>query len=330
MLTIRQNLLETIRGGDPDRFVNQYEYMKLVSNPVSRGRSGTCPKGGTMVNDWGVTYSWPEHVVAPFPVHTPDKLVVKDISKWRETIIAPDPHSFSEEEWARYVDDMAAVDRKEYFATAMAAPGIFERLHYLMGMTDCLANFHEEPEFIREMIDYIADWEIELAKEIVAHQHPDALFHHDDWGTQTRSFLAPETFAEFLVPAYQRVYGFWKQNGVQVIVHHSDSYAANLVPYMIEMGIDVYQGAVSENNIPELIRKYGGKISFHGGIDNGKFDKEDWSHEALRSTLRELVEKSGKHYLIPGFTMGGPGTTYPGIYDTLTEEIQALSKEFFK
>ena len=30
MLTIRENLLETIRGGKPDRFVNQYEYMELV------------------------------------------------------------------------------------------------------------------------------------------------------------------------------------------------------------------------------------------------------------------------------------------------------------
>ena len=26
MLTIRQNLLETIHGGHPDRFVNQYEF----------------------------------------------------------------------------------------------------------------------------------------------------------------------------------------------------------------------------------------------------------------------------------------------------------------
>ena len=28
MLTIRQNLLETIHGGHPDRFVNQYEFLK--------------------------------------------------------------------------------------------------------------------------------------------------------------------------------------------------------------------------------------------------------------------------------------------------------------
>lgn len=30
MLTKRQNLLETIRGGKPDRFVKQYEFMNLI------------------------------------------------------------------------------------------------------------------------------------------------------------------------------------------------------------------------------------------------------------------------------------------------------------
>jgi hypothetical protein len=30
MLTKRENLLETIKGGNPDRFVNQYEFMEII------------------------------------------------------------------------------------------------------------------------------------------------------------------------------------------------------------------------------------------------------------------------------------------------------------
>ena len=30
MLTKRENLLETIKGGNPDRFVNQYEFMDII------------------------------------------------------------------------------------------------------------------------------------------------------------------------------------------------------------------------------------------------------------------------------------------------------------
>ena len=329
MLTKRQNLWETIRGGHPDRFVNQYEYMRLVSNPIVAGRSGACPQGGTIVNDWGVTMSWPQHVIAPFPVHNKESIVIKDITRWQEFVNAPDPHGYPDEMWAPLEERMAAVKREELFAASMVAPGIFERLHYLMGMEDCMAYLHEEPEAMHELIDFIADWEIELAKVILQRQRPDALFHHDDWGTQTRSLMSPDTFAAFFLPAYQKVYGFWKANGVELIVHHSDSYAANLVPYMIDMGIDIFQGAVSENNIPALIRQYGGQISFHGGIDNGKHDKEDWSAAAIMAALKELVEQAGTKYLIPGLTMGGPSSSYPGVYEATTAAIETLSQLYF-
>ena len=41
MLTTKQNLLETIHGGHPDRFVNQYEAFKMVFDPIM----GTEPYG---------------------------------------------------------------------------------------------------------------------------------------------------------------------------------------------------------------------------------------------------------------------------------------------
>lgn len=31
------------------------------------------------------------------------------------------------------------------FATCFVAPGVFEKLHYLMGMEDCLINFTRNP-----------------------------------------------------------------------------------------------------------------------------------------------------------------------------------------
>ena len=43
MLTARQNFIETIAGGNPDRFVNQYEALGLiVANPI--GASGGYPR----------------------------------------------------------------------------------------------------------------------------------------------------------------------------------------------------------------------------------------------------------------------------------------------
>ena len=182
-----------------------------------------------------------------------------------------------------------------------------------------MINFYDEPEAMHELIDYLTDWEITLAEETIKYVHPDALFHHDDWGSQRSLFISKEMFDEFLLPAYKKIYGYWKANGVEVIIHHSDSYAADLVPEMIEMGVDVFQGVVGTNNIPELIKQYGGQITFMGGLDNGIYDMQDWTREKVRTGMKKLLEEAGPRYLIPGLTMGGPESTYPGLYEAVSE-----------
>mgnify|MGYP000057883900 CR=1 FL=1 len=83
------------------------------------------------------------------------------------------------------------------------------------------------------------------------------IFHHDDWGSQTSTFISPDMFEEFFLPSYKKIYGYYKEHGVDVVIHHADSYAATLVPFMIEMGIDIWQGCMTSNNIADLIAKYG-------------------------------------------------------------------------
>src|SRR5690554_4941416 len=98
MLTKRQNLLETIRGGKPDRFVNQFEFLGLVfGDPISM--SNPMPKPGEqVVNAWGVTIAFPENTPGPFPVHDEEHKVVKDITKWEEVVKAPSV-DFPDEAW---------------------------------------------------------------------------------------------------------------------------------------------------------------------------------------------------------------------------------------
>lgn len=328
MLTRRQNLLETIHGGHPDRLVNQYEYMQQVFDPVLLNALGNCPRGGTAVNGWGVTIEFPDYVPGPFPDTSPEKVVIKDIEHWRDYVKAP-AVDFPEEAWAPFVQQAESIDRNEYFVANFIAPGIFEKLHYLMGMEECMMAFYESPDEMHELIDFLTDWEIKCAEQVISHLHPDALFHHDDWGSQKSTFMSPAMFEEFILPAYKKIYGYYKDHGVQLIVHHSDSYAATLVPYMIEMGVDIWQGVMSTNNVPELIRKYGGKISFQGGIDNGKVDRVDWTKEGIEQEVRGVVEACGNMYFIPSTTMGGPESTYPGVYETVSETIDKISEEKF-
>ena len=329
MLTKKQNMLETMRGGNPDRFVNQYEAFAIIhSDPISGNTPMPMPGGEPVADAWGITRSWPAGFPGAFPVHDEEHIVCKDISRWREYVKAPQA-VFPDSAWEAAIKEAAAVDRNEYYVTKFVAPGLFEQCHYLLEIQACLMAFYEEPEAMHELIGYIADYHMQVAEEVCKHLKPDALFQHDDWGSQISTFISPAMFEEFFLPHYKRIYGYYKDHGVEVIIHHSDSYAATLVPYMIEMQMDIWQGVMTTNDMPALIKQYGGQITFMGGIDSARVDYPQWTRaDVEREVMRDCTE-CGKLYFIPSASQGLPMSNYPGVYEALSEEIDAASKKLF-
>jgi hypothetical protein len=59
-------------------------------------------------------------------------------------------------------------------------------------------------------------------------------------------------------------------------------------------------------------------------------DCADWTPDLVAREVRRACENNGKHYFIPCLAAGGPGSTYPGVYDAVSEEIGRISKEFFQ
>lgn len=326
MLTARQNLLETMKGGDPDRFVEQYEFMEVVI-PIPGARFPTGP-GQTVTDDWGITFTWPEGQIGAFPMHDEEHKLLKDITLWKDVVKVPiiDP---SDEAWALSVQIAESVDRNEKFVAPFQAPGVFEMTHHMMGMEDALMALYEEPDCMHDLIEMLTDFELNKAQMIVDRLKPDALFHHDDWGGQISTFVSPDMFKEFFFAPYKRIYKFWKDNGVELIVHHSDSYAATLVPYMIEMGIDIWQGVMNTNDIPELIKKYGKRITFMGGLDSGEIDFPGWKPEICAEHVEKACKSCGKHHFIPCLTQGLGFSSFPGVYDEVSSQIDKMSKKMF-
>ena len=325
MLTKRQNMMEVIKGGKPDRFVKQFEAIKMLRGaPLVNPR----PKEGQgpVKNAWGVVNNWPVGQPGMFPDHSPENIVIKDFEHWKDYVHAPS-YQFSEAEWEPFAAQAEAIDRNEYFVTAFFAPGIFEQCHHLGSIEGFMMGLYEYPDEAHDLIKYLTEFELEMAEAWCKYVHPDAVFHHDDWGTQASTFLSPDMFAEFYLEPYKELYGYYHDHGVEIIIHHSDSYAATLVPYMIEMGINVWQGAMSVNNIPELIKKYGPQITFMGDIDSGVVDRATWTPERIETEVRRACTECGPLYYIPNASLGGPDSTYPGVYDCISEKIDLMTQE---
>ena len=329
MLTAKENMRETILCRNPERYVNQYEALTFLPNPITFRGSYPTLGGPPVVNGWGVTNVWPEGTPGPFPVHTPDKIVVQDIEHWQDYVHAPDL-SASQEEWDRCKAIWDAADGTRAFKSAMIAPGIFEQSHHLCEMQNALIYYMEYEDEMHDLVKYLTEYELQLAESLCSHLHPEAILHHDDWGSETNSFFRPSMFEEFFVDAYKEIYGYYHDHGVEFIVHHSDSYCANLVPDMIEMGIDVWQGCMHSNDVPALVKKYGDKITFMGEIDNKFVDFDGWTVEDCEKAAVAAIERVGTMKgFIPCITQGGPGSVYKGTYQALTDAIDRYNLTHF-
>ena len=330
MLTAKENMRQCIINGKPDRYVNQYEAMAFVMHPYSFTSKYPQKGGPDVVTAWGVTYSFPENVPGGFPVHTPDKIVIKDIEHWRDYVHAPQVKGLPENLWEMSIGMASQIDGDKAFKCAMVAPGIFENTHHLSGMQNALVYYMEYEDEMHDLIKYLTDWELELAEGTCSRLHPTAVFHHDDWGSESNSFFRPSVFEDFFLEAYQQIYGYYKSHGCEFVIHHSDSYCANIVPIMIEMGIDVFQGCMHSNNVPELVKKYGDKMTFMGEIDNKFVDFEGWTPEVVQKAAVDAIERvNSLTGFIPCITQGGPGSVYPGTYGELTKAIDNYNIEHF-
>ena len=245
---------------------------------------------------------------------------MKDIEEWKKYVKAPGL-KFSDELWNVCKDMYAGVDGTKAYKATFIAPGLFEQCHHLCSIEEALMNYMEYPDEMHDLIKYLTDWELELAEGICANLHPDAIFHHDDWGSEINSFLRPSIFEDFFLEPYKQIYGYYHDHGVELVIHHSDSYCANLLPTMIDMGIDVWQGCMKSNNVPELIQKYGGKIAFMGEIDNKQVDFDGWTLDDCEKAAVSAMERCGMKYFIPCITQGGPGSLYNGTYKGLWDAI---------
>lgn len=325
MLTTKENFLECIHGGNPDRYVNQYEAVApmISGNPIC---DRTLDADGRMVDEWGVTFQVAGQP-GRMPVHDMEHRVITDIAHWKDQVTPPTGWN-NPEVWAPLIEKANAVDRDKQFLCVFVLPGVFERMHHLCEISEALMAFYDEPEAVHELIDCITDVELQQAEAICTYLKPEALFHHDDWGTQQSTFMAPEMFEEFLLEPYKKIYGYYKDHGVKLIIHHSDSYGMTLVPYMIDMGIDIWQGALLEtNDIPALVDQYGDKITVMGGIEDQVVDKPGFTQELVQATVDDaLARVNRKTGFIPCLTQGLNMSIIPGVYDAVSEAIDVRSK----
>ncbi|KPU45581.1 uroporphyrinogen decarboxylase [Oxobacter pfennigii] len=326
-LTPRENYLRLLKGGHPDYICHVSEITKgMFFDPLAMAYMNRVP-GAISKDRWGISWKWLEGHPAANPYVTEETKVIKDIRHWDKYIDVPWPSKFNVD-WTEAEKRAQEFDRQNYLLMGCCFTGLFELTHMLMGFEDALMNYIEEPEAMGELLDVLCEFKLAYLKELIDHIKPDMIHIHDDWGNKKDLFMHPDTWRALLKPRWAKIYEYMKSRGV-LIQHHADCVCEPIVQDMSEIGIDVWQGVIPQNNIHEIQKTLNGSMALQGGIDGVVFDKADWTEAEVRKEVRRACDEYvPQGYFIPEIPNGQPLT--PGINDIVIDELNSYGEHFFK
>lgn len=294
MPTPKESFLRLMRNDRPDWvgdpwscFVQGTVFRPIVMDAVTRTLGSPRPGQTGFVNKWGVTMDWVEGQPGATPHVTESNKLIKDITHWQEYVTFPSLENLKWEKTDALLPPV--VDRENYLLMAGSFTGMFEFSCNTMGFTDALMNYLIEPEAMFELLSAYTDWKIKAVGLVIDHLQPDIIHSHDDWGDKRSLFLSPTVWREIIKPQYERFYGYIKSRGV-LVQHHCDSVAQEICEDMVDIGIDMWQGAIPQNDIPGVIERTGGKLCVMGGLDMQKIDFADALEEDIRAEVRHCID----------------------------------------
>ncbi|WKY44588.1 uroporphyrinogen decarboxylase family protein [Eubacteriaceae bacterium ES2] len=282
----RENVMAVYRGEQPDYYGDLMAAVEFILDPLFIADAMLPQDGKEYQDSWGTTRIFMPGAPGPHPHITKENVVIKDIEKWQEQIKVPDIDNL---DWTQAKESAAAINRDEKLACFFYPGGLFERSHFLLGMEEALMDYLEYPDEMAAMLRVIADHKMAYIRKVAEETHPDIIFYHDDWGTKLNLFLPPRVWREMIKPLQKEIADTIHECGM-IYMHHADCILEPIVEDMVEIGIDIWQGTIAQNDIVDIQRRTQGKLAMVGGIDGPKIDVENITEEKIRQEVRRAVD----------------------------------------
>jgi len=211
---------------------------------------------GTRVDSWGCVWTMGEDGVCG---------EVKDpiIKEWSDLKSFRPPFDVYDEADLSDVNRQCEASHKFMMKQWGIIP--FERMQHLRGSENLFLDLAEMPREIyalREMVHdfYRREVEMWVATEV------DGIHLADDWGSQRGLLISPALWREFFKPMYKDLCDIAHSRGKYVVMH-SDGYTADIIPDLIEIGVNAINTQIDCMDIQALSDSFHNKIVFWGGFD---------------------------------------------------------------
>lgn len=201
----------------------------------------------------------------------------EDWTKFKERLNPKSPARYPEH-W----EDLKKSYANRDYPLGIMAGSFYGWLRDWIGMENIALMYYDNPGFLKEATNYIADYFLEVIERAASEVDLDFAFFWEDMAMKTGPLISPALFKEFMVPCYKRVTSFLRKRGVDTFLVDCDGHIDELIPLWLEGGVNgVYPLEVAAGcDALKYREKYGKELILMGNIDK----------RALRGS-KEAVEK---------------------------------------
>ena len=197
------------------------------------------------------------------------------------------------------------------FVLSGCCPRPFERLQFIRKSDNLYMDLGEQlpelDELIRRMHQFFMK-ELELWAETDV----DGLTMMDDWGSQRALLISPKTWRKYFKPLYKDYIDMAHSHGKKMFMH-SDGFTAEIIPDLIELGLDAFNTQLFTMDIEQLGQQFAGKITFWGEIDRQHLLPHG-TKEDIDKAVRRVNTALNRHGGVIGQCEFGAGSKPENVY----------------
>jgi uroporphyrinogen decarboxylase len=230
-----------------------------------------------------------------------DRSIDKDIGNVRGQVLPeptlrgyvfPDPH-----DPLFFKDIPSKIERfGDRFRVFNIGFSLYERAWTLRGMVDLMMDFIDNPGFVHELLNTIADYNIVVLNEACKYDI-DGIYFGDDWGQQHGLIMGKRTWREFIYPVLKRMYAAVHAQGKRVFIHSCGD-VDELFDDLIGIGLNCFNPFQPEvMDVCALLKQYRGRLAFHGGMSTQRTLPYGTVEDVRRETRRLIAAGSDGGYI---------------------------------
>lgn len=258
-------------------------------------------RGYGITTDWfGVKYFYGENQPGPMPYEAEHK--IEDIENWRDVVTFPDLDAYDWE--GNAARDTAGWDRENKLSSCILVNGMFESLHMFCGFENALCNMMTDEEACSDFMGAMADYKIGVIERIAKYYKADKIQFHDDYSNNDNLFMQKDIWTRAIRPHLKRIIDATHALGM-FYEHHSCGKIHDLVPDLVELGIDALNPVQIQNDPVSLKAEFADSLCICGGFDNqGVLDRVDATEEEIRGSILKTLQAmapGGKWIALCGF-----------------------------